>query len=63
MNARANTTPLSERKFLSLDEVANYLGIGRTSARKVTAEADCAVKFGRRTLYRKDKLDALVDRW
>lgn len=62
MNARKSTGKLTEKKLLSLDEGAAYLSVSKNTLRKIATEAGCIVKYGRRSLLKREGLDAWVDR-
>ena len=53
---------LSEKDLLSVEEGAFVYGLGVTRARQLFREADAMMKIGRRTLIRRKKVDAYLDK-
>lgn len=52
-----NTTPLTEKRLLSVDEFRIYCGLGRNSSLKLAIKAKCRIFEGRRLLIDRIKFD------
>ena len=52
-----NTLPLEERALLSDADLAQYLSMGLTTARKISEEAGAVVYFGRSKRNDRRKID------
>lgn len=54
-------TPTNVENLLTVDEALQYLRISRSKLHQMVRQGDlAAVKFGRRTLFRRAVLDALI---
>ena len=53
-------TKTAETRLLSLDQAADYLGIGKSLARAYLTKIKAGVKIGRRSLYDKVKIDQAI---
>lgn len=60
MNKR--NTPKSEVRLMSVDQLADYIGMGRNSALKFGAEAGAVKRFGRRVMYDRRIIDNAIDK-
>ncbi|RFZ75729.1 hypothetical protein DS742_27360 [Lacrimispora amygdalina] len=49
--------PLSDKRLLNITEFQSYSGLGRNSALKLSKEAKCRVKYGKRILIDRKKFD------
>ena len=56
------TTGTTEKRLFSIEELQQYLSLGRTRASEVGAAAGATVKIGRRKLFDKVKIDSYIER-
>ena len=49
------------RRLVGIQDLADYLGMGRTNANKVGIEAQAKCKIGSRALYDLERVDAFID--
>ncbi len=61
MNARNNSTAISDKRLLTIYEAAQYVGLGTKSARKYMEEIGAVRKFGSRVLFDKNVIDQELD--
>ena len=62
MNTRLRKNALSDGvRYLGIDELTEYLSIGRGSAREVGKAAGAVVKIGKRVIYDKNKIDMYIE--
>lgn len=61
MRSRANTTPINEKRMLSVYEAAQYLGLGLRTTRKYMDEIGATVKLGGRVLFDRTVIDSVLD--
>lgn len=52
--------PINQKALLSVKELAAYLGMGTTKATEYGAKCGAKRKYGKRTLYRRDIVDAAI---
>lgn len=55
------TEPLTESRLFSINDLQQYLSLGRTRAQEIGNAAGAAVSVGRRKLYDRRKIDAYID--
>lgn len=60
MNSRARINNGAGR-FVSMDELQQHIGMGRSSAAKVAQDAKAVIKYGRRVVYDLSKIDAYME--
>ena len=61
MKARIQHETGIEPRYMDIFTLAGYLSIGQSNARKIGKESGAELKFGRRTLYEKAKIDKYFD--
>ena len=62
MNKMMNSNiALPEKKTLTCNEVCQYLGLGRTTVRKIGLESGAVRRIGRRVLYDRVALEQYID--
>lgn len=62
MNKRGDShISTADKRLLSMVEVADYLSLGKHSARKLVEDAGALVKIGGRVLADKDIIDNYLD--
>ncbi len=61
MKARINTMAVSEKRLLTLQEAAQYIGLGTRRAREFMDQIGAVRKFGSRVLFDKAVIDAALD--
>jgi predicted DNA-binding transcriptional regulator AlpA len=49
------------KRLLREPELMEYLGVGRSTARRFGAECGAIVRFGRRIAYDREVIDAAID--
>lgn len=52
---------IENRRYMSIDELREYTGLGESTAIKVGKKAAAVIKIGARTLYDRVKIDAYMD--
>lgn len=62
MKARETSADYQSKRLLSANEIAEYTGLGRNTARKFAEEAGAVRKYGRRVLFDRVALDKAIDR-
>ena len=61
MKARINTMAVSEKRLLTLQEAAQYIGLGTRRAREFMNQIGAVRKFGSRVLFDKNVIDQELD--
>ena len=61
MNAKKTRSALTEVRNLSIEQAANYVGLGRNAARNLMDEIGATIKIGRRVLFSKPVIDRYFD--
>ena len=61
MRTREHSGRLSEKRLLDALELAEYVGMGRNSARKFAEEAGALRRYGKRVLFDRVVIDRAVD--
>lgn len=61
MYKRISQKPAEQKKLISLDELREYLSMGRSYAARVGIESGALIRFGRRNLYDRAIIDAYLD--
>lgn len=59
MKKRTATTETA--RYLDVNELAHYLSLGTTSAKKLGREARSVIRIGRRVLYDRAAIDAYMN--
>lgn len=61
MHARQTTDTTKEKRLFSIDELAEYLSIGKTRAAHFGKDAGAQRNIGRRVLYDRKLIDKAID--
>lgn len=61
MKARETSADYQNKRLLSANEIAEYTGLGRNTARRFAEEAGAVRKYGRRVLFDRFALDRAID--
>ena len=56
-----SNVPLNEKALFSINDLRNYLSLGRNNAQEVGRTAGAEVKFGSRVLYSRRKIDEYIE--
>lgn len=62
MRTRNTTASIENKRMLSRTEAMTYCGLGKTKLQELAEEAGAVVKYGKRVLFDKVKLDAALDK-
>lgn len=49
------------KRLMNINEMMEYMGLGRVGAMKWGKENDCIIRVGRRVFYDKSKIDKILD--
>ena len=58
---RTDKATVTEKKLISIDELRDYLSIGRSNALKIGKESGALRKIGKRALYDREVIDRYID--
>lgn len=61
MGASSARDGLDGKRLLSADELANYIGLGRHTARKFAEEVGAVKRYGKRVLFDRVVIDKALD--
>lgn len=62
MNTRARKVSLSDGvRYFGIDELSEYLSIGKGTAREIGKSSGAVVKIGKRVIYDKNKIDVYIE--
>ncbi len=61
MRLRTTNANQGENRLMDTDELCHYIGLGRNSAMKFGEEIDAKVKYGKRTLWDRVKIDQYIN--
>lgn len=61
MNARNNSTAISDKRMLTIYEASQYVGLGTKSTRDYMRKIGAERKFGSRVLFDKNVIDQALD--
>lgn len=62
MRTRTNTMAISEKRLLTLQEAAQYIGLGTKTTRALMDQIGAVRKFGSRVLFDKVVIDRELDK-
>ena len=61
MRERTKTKNLSDVRMLSIDEIGPYMGLGKSTARKLCQDINAERHVGKRVLYDRKVIDDYFD--
>lgn len=61
MKERNKNMDFSQARLLDINQLCQYIGIGKNNARKIAGEADAVRRFGKSVRYDRKMIDRYLD--